>query len=830
VSAATASASHGELGNKTDPAPPLLSLRLSGSVRLPRLEHDPGPIHTILRDENNNFFYSDEINHSVVSLNPVGNIRWHISKQGNGSAEFRYPKGLDLGWIEIKGARTNCLGVCDSWNRRVQFFDRDGSYLTSWNKVGEESLKDVVDIRFIGVPDGSKAELSYWLILDRGHHSLFGVNISGELMFQIGRAFPDNLESHWPLPSDSTQLQVAPLEMIHNCLPYDPLFMPARIFGSTGEALFIWEPRLNRLKHAALGNMLPILIDPPSGTEWVGADEHGLLCFNRDAGSLGSYDSDGKTWRLAEIQGTPVPSGRSTKEIWSQDGSSLRHWICDFEGQEADGSGERCPWVLSALPDELAVGIYSGIAGNYLERLRAITADLRRSSNAALESTTDTWTDPTSVDKARKHLALLTKALTVVLSELRGFTHSIFVGLLRIQTLQSNFPGTENQRYLSKELDRIRTATKPEEDLFEEMLSFRDDWFLARLAKADTRESQAILLQEYHEGLMHVVRELANWLWWIPFFDSARTVPEKSRTLGSNQASPKCIASGIVRSLPRSNGSSAFLREIDRILVSDHADSGPVWPAAICYQPTLGFWVTLNSSGQLLNLSDQGKVLGVVNLPSASNHPHSLAIDDSGRIWISLASNNRIGIYDPNTGQMRSLEDLAGIELGLKYPMGVYSASDRQMLIADTQNNRIMVASTGGLVAPLLDQEGKRLGQLRHPVAFCGTKDRTEFWVVESKNHRLQRFSLNGMALQQIGKAGLGKGCLVQPESATIFDDGTFVTSQRVCVNSLKLFTREGDELETVHLDYSPGGVLAHDSLLLVCEGFGNHIRVYERT
>jgi hypothetical protein len=303
-----------------------LSIDLLSTIQLPSLGAELGPIHTIVQDDHNNIYYSDEINHSLVSLNEAGEVRWHRNQKGKKAGEFHYPKGIEWGWINQNGIKTECLAVCDSWNKRIQFFDQYGNFIAVWGIAGDISFSDVVDIRFIGDYSDSTMEHSCWLILDRGHHSLIGLDPSGLLIVKIGRALPDNLEPHWDAPCDISNPPTLHADLIRDYLPYDSLFMPLRIFGNARNALFVWEPKSRRLKQAVSRAFLPVLIKPPSGGDWIGADEKGLLCFDKSAGVLEAYNSQEKTWQSAAIEGTPLPLGRSTTDLWLQDGMHVHHY------------------------------------------------------------------------------------------------------------------------------------------------------------------------------------------------------------------------------------------------------------------------------------------------------------------------------------------------------------------------------------------------------------------------------------------------------------------------------------------------------------------------
>jgi hypothetical protein len=448
-----------------------------------------------------------------------------------------------------------------------------------------------------------------------------------------------------------------------------------------------------------------------------------------------------------------------------------------------------------------------------------------------LQAFGDNSSDLSFVEIAKENLRSVSFLVQDAMSRVRELAHVVFLGLIKIQMLPSTGSLEEDIRYVKQALDPIKIAMKPLEHLFKKMLLFKDDWFIERVAIApdimDLSKAQGLLLQEYYNALYGVVLELTKILWCISFFDEPKKNLKNSKTENALDRSCKITE----RCFAISQGKSTYLREIDRIFVGDATNESCVWPAAICYSPGIGFLVSLHNSGQVLRLHESGRVIGSIELPCVREnnigHPHGIAVDDASRIWISIPSENRIEIIDADKNQTQSLEDLVGNPLGLNWPIGIYKTLNGEMLIADTNNSRILAATPSGQIKTIVDHAGKKPGELRHPIAFCGLQKDSQFWVVEIRNHRLQRFNLNGQFLEEIGGLGLGKSHLALPDSAAIFDDGLLAISQWQCSRELKLFSKYGDE--TLKVDFSPWGILAHKSLLLVCEGFGNHIRIYER-
>lgn len=808
---------------KNLPPQPCLSLQLLTTVNLPSFGCDPGPLHTIVEDGQKNLYYSDEINHSLVSLHESGGLRWHLTRRGKKTGEFLYPKGIELGWINDGGSRHECVAVCDSWNRRIQFFDRHGRFLTCWDRAGDIFFNDVVDVRFFGAdPEPC------WMVLDREHHCLFVLDPSGTLLFRMGRALPENLESRWPTPGDKWNSQSSPMESFRECLPYDPLFMPLRIFGSTRDALFIWEPRSSRLKQAVAGNLLPVWIGLPCGSDWIGAGDDGWIAFNRNTESVSIYDLESKTWQSAAIEGLPVPCGRLAGEIWVQMGASVRHFRWDAAREENGVPNSlRIPRTVLRLVAEMESRAREGdeatVRDDPAHSLRALGKRVQDLMNSGIP-------DEKEALAIRSELALIPEQAAV---EMRRSDFPLFQAALKLQQARSFSHSGESGECLGQVVKLIlNQANHPLVDF----LLFRDEWILTmpqRTASCEIRtawqEQMRALIDAVAAAALAAMELVAKGSWIGKVVESAIDEPDSLEVTPCSAGSVAPRGPAIERSSVTVARSSGFLRELGRILVGEHDSALPAQPAALSHFQNQHLLVTLQGANAVVKIDSTGKVCGPLDTYGELHRPFGIAVDAAGRVWISEPLKDSIRIVDVSRNRIAGIEELYGPGLALQCPYGIQRAPDGSMFVADLRNNRIAILKADGRVHFLGRGEGTEPGKFRHPASCCFGDSEEAVWVVDLRNHRLQKITLDGIPLQQVGAPGLGRARLIMPEFSVIYDDGVMVVNQWACMNALRIFSSHGDELGTVCVEYAPRGMMIHQGRLFVCAGNGNHIYVYER-
>ncbi len=296
---------------------------------LPRISSTgTGPLHSVAVAPGGTIYYCDEINHTVAGLGDKGSLLWHRSEKGSAPGQFFYPKGLSIGKIATPGNRIECLAVCDSSNRRVQFLDFDGRVISIWTSVGDFQFSEVVDIRFIAGGDGFKSTTGssgYWLVLDNGSHKIWALDESGNLRFQAGRCFPPGLEACWAAPGVFLESQMPRSGVSQSFPPFDFLFFPTRLLGDAEDSLYVWQPHAGSLKQVLPPNLVPIHLGS-GGLEWISADESGIVGWDTDNNRLVRYGFDGELQLETMIQGSPVPSSLSPDKYFLQNGEFLELW------------------------------------------------------------------------------------------------------------------------------------------------------------------------------------------------------------------------------------------------------------------------------------------------------------------------------------------------------------------------------------------------------------------------------------------------------------------------------------------------------------------------
>jgi len=810
------------------------------SVMLPGYsKEESGLLHTVLRDDRGNIYYSDEINHAVVSLDENGRLRWRRGGKGNKPGEFQYPRGIALGRTLHDGVLHQSLCVCDAWNNRVQVLDPDGSFRGSWREAGDLIFKDVSDIRYMD--EGPRGGEAYWLVLDRGNHRLCALGPDGRLLFQIGHGFGAALETQWQKACLEPPIDPAPDGIVHDFDAFDPLYYPTRILGKTEAALFIYEPNPGRLKQVFLGNLFPLTIHAPDGAEWVASDGRLFLAWSPPARRLIWLDAAGNSWLEAPVDGRPVTSNGWAGEVWVQTGDQLRLIRLDRPDPHPASLQEIEPYpvLLHSALDELT-SLPENSEQNLFGDLLAVSNDLLDTCGDLLARARESQVDVSTLEKTRERArSILGKLMAVSYSTNKG-VQPLFLAGLRLRLLAQCFPGgaisaavESAARAFGRHTQAVASALVHAVCSLQEISHRRLHlWELP----AGVSEALVPMLADQSKDLVVLINELQRWSGTV-FYTTDFLILPPAAISRAGAAAENVPGRWLRRPVARlANPSSRCLRELDRIPLTAAHGSCSSNPGCIARGSNGDYFVGFYDSGGLLHLDAAGRILPELFGPGSPRGPLSgplgLSVDKKGRLWIAEFLAHRIRIFDPVTEAQKTIGESTAGAAALSLPVGICIGPADSMAVADSGNDRIAAITEAGTIRTLVGQSGTGPGELRHPLSLCvdAVDPGNAFWVVDEWNHRLQKFDELGLCLRQIGRCGSGPGCFVFPQHVAQFPDGMLIVSQFRIDRGLKLISPRGEELDRLFLDYAPGGMLVNEGLLLVTELNGHHIRVYERT
>ncbi len=131
--------------------------------------------------------------------------------------------------------------------------------------------------------------------------------------------------------------------------------------------------------------------------------------------------------------------------------------------------------------------------------------------------------------------------------------------------------------------------------------------------------------------------------------------------------------------------------------------------------------------------------------PGEFSRPQALLFDNEGLLWIADACNHRIQVFDIQGPQAPALVNMwgqPGSAIGqLQYPYGLDFDQDGTLLVAEFGNHRVQRFSRTGEALESWGKVGKARGQFLNPWAL-GVDSKRNMHVLDTMNHRVQRFAL----------------------------------------------------------------------------------------
>jgi YD repeat-containing protein len=150
------------------------------------------------------------------------------------------------------------------------------------------------------------------------------------------------------------------------------------------------------------------------------------------------------------------------------------------------------------------------------------------------------------------------------------------------------------------------------------------------------------------------------------------------------------------------------------------------------------------------------------------NHPGGVAIDSKGYLWVVDRNNNRIKEFDPSGEYIAQFGSTGSGNGQLSGPSGVAIDSEGNLWVTDTGNNRVEKFNQKGEYLTKFGSTGSGNGQFKEPAGIAVEPSSGAIFVVDRGNNRIERFEKTGAYVGQKGSYGSEDAHFVEPSGVAI--------------------------------------------------------------
>jgi len=214
------------------------------------------------------------------------------------------------------------------------------------------------------------------------------------------------------------------------------------------------------------------------------------------------------------------------------------------------------------------------------------------------------------------------------------------------------------------------------------------------------------------------------------------------------------------------------------------------------------------------------------------NSPIGVAVDtaNGSNVIVADTNNNRIEVFSANGAFISAFGSLGSGDLQLNQPSGVAvdTANGSNVIVADTNNNRIEVFSANGNFIRAFGSLGSGDGQMNTPSGVAvDTANGSNIIVTDEMNARIEVFDSNGNFIRTFGSAGTGNGQFGRPLGIAVDTaNGSNVVVADDELNRIDVFSSTGSFIRSFGSTGSGNGQLNFPVGVAVNTGHGSDVIV----
>jgi tripartite motif-containing protein 71 len=164
------------------------------------------------------------------------------------------------------------------------------------------------------------------------------------------------------------------------------------------------------------------------------------------------------------------------------------------------------------------------------------------------------------------------------------------------------------------------------------------------------------------------------------------------------------------------------------------------WPHQTALAPDGTFWVADTNKNRVLHLASDGTVLGTITNGGSIKTPRGVAVDSSGNIYVSNSGANNVLKFSPTGTLLATLATQGTGPTNVRLPWNLSIAGppgDERLLIADGNNNRIVVLTLSGTPITTFGGPGSGPGQFSSPRGVAVNPVDGTIAVADFNNNRI---------------------------------------------------------------------------------------------